>query len=211
MFVARLLAVGLVLAGSAKAQQKLANIAYGPDQPAQTLDFYPSARRPSPLVIFVHGGDWSGGDKGGTDRLAGVLNQAGFNVASVNYRLIPKVRIADEAEDVARAGAFLLSNAGRLGIDKRRFALMGHSAGDHLVALVGTDMSYGRRAGLDMSRLAAVIPLDGVFDLSLPAEMAHRRRRSGSWHWDVCGVFSCLERKKALFFKKERFTSFFQK
>ena len=44
----------------------------------------------------------------------------------------------------------------------RRVALMGHSAGAHLVALVGTDERYLKRAGLSFGDLAGVIPIDGA-------------------------------------------------
>jgi acetyl esterase/lipase len=66
---------------------------------------------------------------------------------------------------VARAAAYVLGHAGQFGIDPSRFALIGHSSGAHLVALLGTDSSYLKAAGVAPGRLAAVITLDGVYDI----------------------------------------------
>jgi arylformamidase len=174
---ANILAILLLSAGIAHAEQVKTNIAYGPDVPSQMLDLYRPLKQPAPLVVYVHGGDWSGGGKGGANRIAHALNAEGFAVAGIDYRLLPGASIQDEAADVARATAFLMAHAYQYGIDPRRFALAGHSSGGHLVALVGTDPSYARQAGLDISRLSLVIPLDGVFDLATPFEMRRMKNK----------------------------------
>ena len=137
--------------------------AYGND-PLQKLDFWPGAGRDAPLVIFVHGGGWKRGDKKnatGTDKVKHYTG-LGYAFASLNYRLVPNARVEDQASDVASAIAWLKDNAARLGFDGRRIVLMGHSAGAHLSALVGTDPRYLRAAGLDVDDLRGVIPLDGA-------------------------------------------------
>lgn len=53
----------------------------------------------------------------------------------------------DHADDVGAAVAWLEANAARYGGDGTQIALLGHSAGAHLVALVGTDPTYVARAG----------------------------------------------------------------
>jgi acetyl esterase/lipase len=170
-FKATILAL-VLLGGSALAQPKQQRpphitIAYGTQSPAQTLDLYrPAGPARMKLVVFVHGGGWIQGDKGIGWGFAKVLNAAGYAVASVNYRMIPNVLLQDEATDVASAAAFLLAHADQYGLDTSRFALAGHSAGGHLIALVATDPTYARTAGLDLRRLAAVIPLDGIFDVT---------------------------------------------
>lgn len=137
--------------------------AYGRD-PLQKLDFWPGRGRDAPLVIFVHGGGWKRGDKRnatGTEKVTHYTG-LGYAFASLNYRLVPAVRVEDQAADVANAIAWLKDNAARLGFDGRRIVLMGHSAGAHLSALVGTDPRYLRAAGLDVGDLDGVIPLDGA-------------------------------------------------
>lgn len=137
--------------------------AYGRD-PLQKLDVWPGGGRDAPLLIFVHGGGWKRGDKKnatGTDKVSHYTS-LGYAFASLNYRLVPAARVEDQAADVANAIAWLKDNVSRLGFDGRRIVLMGHSAGAHLSALVGTDPRYLRAAGLDVGDLAGVIPLDGA-------------------------------------------------
>nr|WP_310038459.1 alpha/beta hydrolase [Sphingomonas sp. BE123] len=138
---------------------------FGTD-PLQKLDFWAAkdTARPAPIVIFVHGGGWKRGDKRNATGAAKVTHflEQGYAVASVNYRLVPAAKVEDQAADVAAAFAWLRSNASKLNIDPARMVLMGHSAGAHLVALVGTDPRYARAAGFALSDISGVIPLDGA-------------------------------------------------
>ncbi len=140
-------------------------ISYGRD-PLQTLDVWRAkgAAGPAPLVIFVHGGGWKRGDKdNATGRFKAVhYPEQGYAFASINYRLVPASTVEQQAADVASAVKALIDRADRLGIDRRRIVLMGHSAGAHLVALVGTDPRYLRGAGLSFADIAGVIPIDGA-------------------------------------------------
>ena len=146
------------------------DLAYGADA-AQHLDFWKAttAKSPATLVIFVHGGGWKRGDKDNATGAAKVEHflGAGYAVASINYRLVPAHRVEDQARDVADATAYLLKEAGRLGVDPRRVVLMGHSAGAHLAALVGTDPRYFAEAGLKPDAVVGVVLLDGAaYDVS---------------------------------------------
>jgi arylformamidase len=137
---------------------------YGAD-PLQKLDFYPALRdRKAPLVIFVHGGGWKNGDKSSeTGRYkAPHYIENGYAFASINYRLLPSAPVEQQAADVANAVAYLRNNAAQLGLDADNIVLMGHSAGAHLVALVGTDPQFLNVAGLDFNALRGVIALDGA-------------------------------------------------
>ncbi|OYX08177.1 MAG: hypothetical protein B7Z08_10520 [Sphingomonadales bacterium 32-68-7] len=86
----------------------------------------------------------------------------GYAVASVNYRLVPEATVEQQGADVAAALAALKARAATLGFDARRMALVGHSAGAHLVALVGTDPAYLLTAGLSFADVAGIVPLDGA-------------------------------------------------
>lgn len=117
------------------------------------LDIYPTcaAGAPAPVVIWVHGGAWAIGDKGNAmaDKVA-LWNGAGYAVVSVNYRLSPdttdldpaRLRHPIHAQDVAAAVAWVHDHIAAHGGDPARMALFGHSAGAHLVALLGTDPQY---------------------------------------------------------------------
>ena len=139
--------------------------AYGPDA-LQKLDFWrpDTATTAVPLVIFVHGGGWRMGDKSnatGATKVQHLLGQ-GYAVASIDYRLVPAATVEEQAADVAASVAWLRGKADELRIDPTRIVLMGHSAGAHLVALVGTDPHYFEAASLSYRDLKGVIALDGA-------------------------------------------------
>ncbi|AMO73479.1 alpha/beta hydrolase [Sphingorhabdus sp. M41] len=145
--------------------------AYGPD-PLQRLVFYPAKVKGehSPLIIFVHGGGWKRGDlSNATGRYKPKhYPENGYAFATINYRLVPDATVEQAAADVAKSIEYLVGRAAVLGFDPRRVVLMGHSAGAHLAALVGTDPQYLRAVGLEPSGLAGVIPLDGAaYDVPL--------------------------------------------
>ena len=138
-------------------------LSYGPD-PLQTLDVWPSAAFEPELIVFVHGGGWSRGDKRmmhGSDKLRHWQGEA-YAVASLNYRLVPDATVEQQARDIAAALALLKAQADELGFDAQYIALVGHSAGAHLVALIGTDERYLRGAGLSFADLSGVVLLDGA-------------------------------------------------
>ncbi|MBJ7441778.1 MAG: alpha/beta hydrolase [Sphingopyxis sp.] len=140
-------------------------IAYGSD-PLQVLDIWRAkgAKGPAPLIVYVHGGGWKRGSKdNATGRFKPVhYPEQGYTFASINYRLVPAATVEQQAADVASAVKALVDRADTLGIDRRRIVLMGHSAGAHLVALVGTDERYLKGAGLSFADIAGVIPNDGA-------------------------------------------------
>jgi len=141
---------------------------YG-NAPLQTLDFWKAPQAGAPLVIFVHGGGWKRGDKRnatGRDKVTHWLEQ-GYAVASLNYRLVPAATVEQQAQDIADGIAYLHRKARILGFDPNKIVLTGHSAGAHLVALVGTDERYLKTAHISFSGLRGIIPIDGAaYDVS---------------------------------------------
>ena len=145
-------------------------LAYSSDDPLQALDLWvPQGTRPAPLVLFVHGGGWSRGSKSNAvgRALPGHMLAQGYAFASIDYRLVPSATVEQQAADVAASLAYLLKRADDLGIDRSRVVLTGHSAGAHLVALVGTDEHYLRAVGLSFADIVGVMPNDGAgFDVA---------------------------------------------
>jgi arylformamidase len=137
-------------------------IAYGADA-KQRFDVYarPGLKN-APILMFVHGGGWSFGDKHAVNALPGFAERHGWLLASAGYRLAPQVDAGGCAEDVASAVASMMRDAARFGGDPKRFYLMGHSAGAQIVALVGVDPQYLGAHDLKPSDLAGVIALDGA-------------------------------------------------
>jgi len=132
-----------------------------------SLDIYPPATGcPAPVVVWVHGGGFRTGDKRFqmTDKVR-LLNDLGYMVVSVNYRLTDPadaepVQYPTHAQDVASAIAWIHGNIARYGGDPDQIALMGHSAGAQIVATVATDPQLLGARGLAPADLACVAPLD---------------------------------------------------
>ncbi len=118
------------------------DFAYGPD-PAQRLDVYlPSDGASGAIVVLVHGGAWTVGDKASSDVVDAKLAHwlpAGIVVASVNYRMLPLAGPLDQASDVARAIAAIQARAASWGADPARVVVVGHSTGAHLTGLLAAD------------------------------------------------------------------------
>ena len=90
-----------------------------------------------PVIVFLHGGGWSGGTRTTGPDFTRFYAQDGFAVASLEYRLIPGVTFPSNAEDVKTAIRWLRANATTYGLDAARLCLWGTSAGGHLAAIVG--------------------------------------------------------------------------
>jgi len=145
----------------------------------RTLDLYLPARAATcpamPIMVWVHGGNWGGGDKLElSDSLAAKVTGRGIVLASVNYRLSsamytehdPPVTWPTHANDVARAIAFVRAQAPTFNGDPDRIILSGFSAGAQIVANLGTDSRYLETVGLDRDIIACTLSLDvGVYDV----------------------------------------------
>jgi acetyl esterase/lipase len=101
-----------------------------------TLDYYPSCKPgPCPCLVVVHGGSWSSGDSRQLPGLNHYMANAGYNVASINYRLAPQHVSPAAVEDVFDAFAYLKAHAQELRIDTAKLVMLGRSAGAQ-IALV---------------------------------------------------------------------------
>lgn len=108
-----------------------ADVAYGPHE-RHGLDFWRAPGDGSrPLVVFIHGGGFTGGDKSKWRQSREIVRllEAGISCAAINYRLRQHAPIQDILRDVARSVQFLRQQAEAYGIDKGRVAAWGGSAG----------------------------------------------------------------------------------
>jgi arylformamidase len=157
----------------------MTEIAYGTDA-KQRLDLMapPAAgigKAGAPVLFFVHGGGWSIGDKAmGASTKGPWATGLGWAYVSANYRLVPQATVEQQAADLANALAWLRANATARGLDPDRIVLMGHSAGAHLVALLGTDSRYLKAAGVPLSAIRGVVLLDGA-GYDVPAQASAER------------------------------------
>ena len=134
--LALLLAVVLVNAAEKTSAQELAglpptyaDVPYGPDA-ANVLDLWQAAGDgPRPLLVFIHGGGWSGSGKTQRWERIGPYLEAGISYASIEYRTTPEAPLPAPVHDAARAIQFLRSKAAEWNLDPARVALTGGSAG----------------------------------------------------------------------------------
>jgi len=108
----------------------LANLRYGPHK-RNVLDLYlAESAEPTPLVLYIHGGGFRGGDKRSLNvsEAKSYLN-AGFSIAAINYRLTDTAPAPAAYMDCARALQFLRHNAAKWNIDPQLVASTGGSAG----------------------------------------------------------------------------------
>ena len=117
---------------------------------AKTSATEPSS--PAPLLVWVHGGAWRfgtnqalrdtilrtpDGEQPNTQALMrAAFQQAGWAVASINYRYSHQALFPGALHDAKEAVRFFRANAHGFGIDPRRIAVAGGSAGGHLSMLV---------------------------------------------------------------------------
>jgi hypothetical protein len=111
---------------------------YGPHE-RNVLDLWMTeSSKPAPLLVFIHGGAFMGGDKGNAPPtlVTGCLD-AGISVASINYRLSDQAPYPAPMRDGARAVQFLRNRAGDWNLDGSRFAAGGGSAGGGISLWIG--------------------------------------------------------------------------
>jgi acetyl esterase/lipase len=138
---------GLSLAAAAQEPKKkpapkqpaptVASLAYGQHE-RQVLDFWKAkSDKPTPLVLYIHGGGWRGGDK--SSLKAEVIEKcldAGISVAAINYRYVQQAAemkidppVKAPLEDAARALQTIRSKSAEWNLDKKRIGATGGSAG----------------------------------------------------------------------------------
>jgi alpha-L-fucosidase 2 len=121
--------------------------------------FVPEGKGPFPTVILVHGGGWvNGTQRSYVLPLFDPLSKAGFAWFTINYRLAPGSHFPAQAEDVDAATRWVKQHAREYKVDVKRIALMGESAGGHLV-------SYAGARGKGDTRVAAVVAFYGAHDI----------------------------------------------
>lgn len=110
-----------------------------------------------PLAVWIHGGALISGGRQGIGKLGAVLLDAGYCVASIDYRLAPETKLPGIIEDLEDAFRWLRENArARLHADSSRIVVAGESAGGYLALTAGFRVQ---------PRVAAVIALYGYGDL----------------------------------------------
>lgn len=127
----------------------------------QSLDVYsPPEGKDHPVIVWIHGGGWSKGDKASLQQKPQAFVDKGFVFVSVNYRLVPAVTVKDIMADLAKSVRWVRDHATEHRGDPNSLIIMGHSAGAHLAALLCTDDRHLKAADVPMTILKGCVPLD---------------------------------------------------
>lgn len=169
----------------------------GRDQSLLTLDLYlpatPAVRRP--LIVYIHGGGWSGGNArttGAFEDFPALLARfaaQGYAVASVNYRLSGTAIFPSARNDVQTAIGWLQDHAARYALDPQRLAVWGNSSGGHLAALtaLGCDVNAPNHACPKV-----LISWFGIYDMQrILADDDYPRIRTAARRFMGCADTPC--------------------
>jgi len=121
-------------------RRKFLDIPYAHLSPSQKLDIYlpDEGEGPFPVIVFIHGGAFMGGDKGDS-QIMPVLEglKRGYAVVSINYRLSWEAKFPALVHDAKAAICWIRANAQQYHLDPDRIAAWGGSAGGYLVSMLG--------------------------------------------------------------------------
>lgn len=155
--------------------EAIKNIEYkNVDGKSLQLDIYKPANlvKPAPLLVFIHGGGWKGGQR--SDYLIYLLAFAkkGYITATVSYRLLKDAPYPACVEDITDAVQWIFRNSETYNYDADRVALIGGSAGAHLALLAAYGWPNKPAANDSISfsehthRIKAVVDIYGPVDLT---------------------------------------------
>jgi acetyl esterase/lipase len=181
----------------------------------QTLDlclFRPKVRKyqNAPLMVFIHGGGWGGGDKYKVllppfYKALQKMSANGIACAAIEYRRVKKGKstACEAVVDCKDAVRFLIKHAGKFGLDPNRIGVWGDSAGGHLGLLTGL-ADNDKFAGL--SSLTEIVPafkcIVAYYPLtSFVNSELHKHgmlKKSGSFRYLIGGVGTFAEQAAAL-------------
>ena len=154
----------LSFASPASEEKTHKGVYYGPEHATEyqkekcELDIYLPADESKnfPVLIFFHGGGITGGSRGGPN-----LTSEGVCLVAPSYRLSPKAKCPDYLNDAADAVAWTFKNIEKYGGDPNRVFISGSSAGSYLAAIITMDKSWLEARGVNVDRIAGLIPVSG--------------------------------------------------
>lgn len=100
--------------------------------------FRPDDEKLRPGIVLIHGGGWVGGSRKAFESTARDLAAAGYVVANIDYRLATEAQFPGAVLDCKAAVRWMRAESEKLGVDPKRIAAIGGSAGGHLAGMVAT-------------------------------------------------------------------------
>ncbi|WP_050452018.1 alpha/beta hydrolase [Candidatus Burkholderia verschuerenii] len=163
--VAGATAIGTLRVRASLKDQRADGIPYG-DHARQVLDVYApevDSGGARPVVVYLYGGGWQGGQRKASRPIAQTLAAHGIVTFAPDYRVYPQTVFPGFIEDAAAAVRWTHQHAHEFGGDPERMIIMGHSAGAHIAAMVATAPQYLQADGLSKASLRGMVGLAGPY------------------------------------------------
>lgn len=122
--------------------------------------YYPlDTSKKHPGVVMVHGGGWISGSKENEKYMAQELAAKGYVAIAVGYRLADVAKYPGGVEDIEQAIQWLKKNHKKYGLNQKKIAVLGESAGAQIATLVGVRSK---------NKIKAIINIDGIVSFIHP-------------------------------------------
>jgi acetyl esterase/lipase len=154
-------------------------VRYGDDPYQRIAIVSPKSASNGAVLVFLHGGGWTGGYKEWNLFMAPRFADAGVTFVSPGYRLAPATIFPGNLEDAIRALVWVHKNIATYAADNRRVFIGGHSAGGHLTALLAVSRSWRMKHGLPPDFIAGCLPVSGVYRFGEGSGLSMRPRFLG--------------------------------
>jgi acetyl esterase/lipase len=152
-------------------KRKFLDIPYASLSQAQKLDIYLPGEGPFPVIVYIHGGAFMGGDKADVLVLPSLQGlKRGYAVVSINYRLSGEARFPALVHDAKAAIRWIRANAQTYHFDPSRIAAWGGSAGGYLALMLGTSAGVDKLEDLNMGNPDQPSTVQAVVDWYGPSD-----------------------------------------
>lgn len=172
----------------------VSDLTYG-TEPNSDLDiYYPTdAQTPLPVVVYIHGGGFIGGDKSAVQPFAMAIANEGYLVANINYGFAPEQPYPTAVTQVNQALDYVAEQIADYGGDSDRLFIAGNSAGAQLtsqVAALITNESFATQMDLQPTitpeQLKGVVLINGIYNMQTLRETGFPN--IGQFMWAYTGA-----------------------
>ncbi len=163
------------------------NIAPHPSVTTRLDVYQPEGARNCPVLIYVYGGSWSGGNKELYAPMAQRLLPEGMVLVIPDYTAYPKARFPRPTREIAAAIAWTLDHIQDYGGDPRRVVVGAQSAGAQVSGVALLDPQWLAAHGHSAAELRGFLGISGVYDVPAQVAFSRQRGRWGRYVEDVMG------------------------
>jgi acetyl esterase/lipase len=148
----------------------------------QTLNVYaPAAKasKPAPVIFWIHGGGWRGGEKTSVQLKPKFFTDLGYVFVSTNHRYVTTTPMNEIFKDIAESLRWTHDRVAEFGGDPNQVVIMGHSSGAQLAAYLAIDERALKSVGLSLEMFKGCVPVDAdTFDIPAVIDLATANRKA---------------------------------